>query len=117
MTAQLTIQLSDDILRALRSSKSITIRLGTNGAAKPGKPAKAARPKAPKSAGAVTTEFRAGSHPAKLLAYAQKRTRPFGVEDTAKHLKVKRAHASMVLTRLVATGHLKRAGRGAYVVA
>jgi len=32
-------------------------------------------------------------------------------------LEVKRAHASMVLTRVMASGDLKRVGRGAYAAA
>ena len=68
--------------------------------------------KAPRKGG-----YRTGSLPEKLVKWAKGRKKPFGVQDVMKALKVKRAHASMVLTRVMASGDLKRVGRGAYAAA
>ena len=111
MTASITITMSDEILRILDSEKSIEIALdnaaGSRGAGRAGAAARAA------PAGG----YRAGSLPATLVQWAAARKESFGVPDVMKALKVKRAHASMVLTRVMASGHLKRVGRGAYAAA
>ena len=86
MTAQLTISLSDDIIAALKSSQSITIRLesaGTNG-----------------SRSAASSQPLAGSLPARTIDWARSRGRSFGAHDIERKLKVSRAHASMLLSRL-----------------
>ena len=88
--------LDEEVLDALRQSRSITIALAVG--------APGSRAKAP----------REGSLPAKLVRWAQGRKRPFGTMDVMKALKITRAHASMVLTRSTAAGHLTRVGRGAY---
>jgi hypothetical protein len=100
MTASITITLSDELLRLLESKREITLALDAAGAA-----------------GAANGSFREGSLPAKLVRWAKGRKRPFGVPDVMKALRVKRAHASMVLTRVASSGHLTRVGRGAYVAA
>jgi hypothetical protein len=112
MTASITITLSDEILETLRAERSITVELGSSGgsgragggASRPGK-------------AAPEGGFRAGSLPGQLVQWAKGRKKPFGVRDVMKALKVKRAHASMVLTRVTASGGLKRVGRGEYAAA
>jgi hypothetical protein len=113
MTASITITLSDEILETLRAERSITIELGSSGGSR-----RAARGgRAAPAGGASADGFRAGSLPGRLVQWAQGRKEPFGVRDVMKALKVKRAHASMVLTRVTAAGSLKRVGRGAYAAA
>jgi hypothetical protein len=111
MTATITITLSDAILRILDAEKTIEIALdsaaGSRGAGRAGAAGRAA------PAGG----YRAGSLPEALVKWAAGRKKAFGVPDVMKALKVKRAHASMVLTRVMASGHLKRVGRGAYAAA
>jgi hypothetical protein len=103
MTASITITLSDEIIRILEKQGDLTLALDATGAAR--------------APGATGAAFREGSLPAKLVQWAQGRKRPFGVRDVMKALRVKRAHASMVLTRVAGSGHLRRVGRGAYVAA
>ena len=107
MTASITITLSDDILRVLQSERAITVALDSEA---PGRNRTGG--KAPRKGG-----YRTGSLPEKLVKWAKGRKKPFGVQDVMKALKVKRAHASMVLTRVMASGDLKRVGRGAYAAA
>ncbi|MGQ0613890.1 MAG: hypothetical protein ACT4PV_09160 [Planctomycetaceae bacterium] len=59
---------------------------------------------------------RAGSLPARVIAWAGKRSRPFGTNDVSRKFKLSRAHASMILSRL-ATGPfpIKREKRGLYI--
>jgi len=111
MTARLTIVLGPDVLKALRGSNSIRVAAGSSGGAAASRPAPAA-----KDSGARPGEggFRPGSLPARLLSWASGRKRPFGVAEVMKTLKIKRAHASMVLTRVASSGDLKRVGRGEY---
>lgn len=105
MTASITITLSEEILRLLDTERSITVELDSSkGTRRAGSP----------RAAAATGGYRSGSLPEKLVKWAGGRSRPFGVQDVMKALKVKRAHASMVLTRVMGTGDLKRVGRGAY---
>src|SRR5512134_1637268 len=102
MTASITITLSDEILETLRAEKSITVELDSSGAG--GRAARAGKAtRAGKEGG-----FRSGSLPGRLVQWAQGRKKPFGVRDVMKALKVKRAHASMVLTRVTASGGLRR---------
>jgi len=110
MAATITITLSDEILRILDSERSIEVTLdsaaGSRGAGRAGVAARAA------PAGG----YRAGSLPGTLVQWAAGR-KQFGVRDVMKALGIKRAHASMVLTRVMASGHLKRVGRGTYAAA
>jgi hypothetical protein len=110
MTASITITLSDDILRILQTERELTVELESAGTAARGStpPAFKAEPDG---------GYRAGSLPDKLAKWAKDRKKPFSVPDVMKALKVKRAHASMVLTRVMASGHLKRVGRGSYAAA
>jgi len=108
MTATLTIKLSDEVLEALRASKTITIALGSSGrtspAARTGTPAEAAQP-------------REGTLPARVLDWAQKRGTTFRTADIQKALGLKRAHASMLLSRLASGGTaMRRVRRGVFVV-
>jgi hypothetical protein len=114
MTATLTISLGDDILKALREAKAITIALDSGGrAARGGAGAsRAARP-AKGEAGA----FRAGSLPAKLVAWAGGRKRPFGVQDLMTRFRIKRGHASMLVAYVLKAGAVRRVGRGEYSAA
>ncbi|HEX5137191.1 MAG TPA: hypothetical protein VFY93_09475 [Planctomycetota bacterium] len=113
MTASITITLSDELLKALHEERSITIELdSSSGAGR--QPARAG-----KAGGRASGDggFRAGSLPGRLVQWAQGRKKPFGVRDVMKALKIKRAHASMVLTRVTAGGGLRRVGRGTYAAA
>jgi hypothetical protein len=103
MTAKLTIAFSPEVLEALRSSKSITIRLeSSTGRAGGG------------GAGG-SSEPRAGSLPARLIEWAKGRKKPFGTPDVSKKFRLSRAHASMLLSRL-ANGPfpIQRSRRGVY---
>jgi hypothetical protein len=109
MTARLTIVLGPDVLQALRASKSITVELGAAGNG--GAPRAGAR----KDRGdRVGNGRRPGSHGARLVAWASGRKRAFGVPDVMKALKIKRGHASMLLTAVMRSGGVKRVGRGEY---
>ncbi len=107
MTASITITLSDEVFEVLRRERSITIELDSSRGS--GRAPAAGAAKAAPEGG-----FRPGSLPGKLVQWAKGRKKPFGVRDVMKALKVKRAHASMVLTRVVNAGGLKRMGRGEY---
>ena len=104
MAAKLTIQFDDEILDALRKSKSITIRLD---AARGGRPARGGR--------GGSEEPRAGSLPARVIAWSQTRKKPFGTADVTKRFKLTRAHASMLLSRLANGPYpIQRVSRGVY---
>lgn len=103
--ASLTILLDAASLKALRSSKSITIG-GSNAGTAPTD--RGARP------GGGGGQFREGSLPAKLTAWAKGRKRGFGVPDVMKKFNLSRAHASMVLSRVAGAGTVRRAARGVY---
>ncbi len=123
MAAKLTITLSDEILKALKEEKSITVALDSAGRAAPASRSERAaesKPVASRAAKARPTDagpFRAGSLPAKLVAWAGGRKKPFGVPDVMRALKVKRSHASMVLTAVRRKRAVKRVGRGEYAAA
>lgn len=115
MTAKLTIVLGPDALKALRGSQSIRIVAGSAGDARPAPAPRGGA--APRAAKTKPGTYRAGSLPAKLMAWAGGLKKPFGVAEVMGKLKIKRAHASMVLTRVANSGHVKRVGRGAYAAA
>ena len=96
MTAKLTLVFSDDVLSALKSSKSITITMaGASG----------------KGGG----EPRAGSLPARLIDWAKSRGSTFGTRDISRRFKLSRAHASMLLSRLANGPYpVERVRRGVY---
>lgn len=112
MTAKLTIVLSDDVLKALRDAKAITVALGTGPTTSRAAPAAKA-----KAANGKAGPYRAGSLPAKLLSWAGGRKKPFGVPDLMKKFRIKRGHASMLLTYVMRGGAVKRVGRGEYAAA
>ena len=100
MTAKLTIVLSDEVLEALSRTKHIQIQLTS-----------AESPKDTRAAGPRT-----GSLPAKVLAWAEKRKRPFRSADIERRFKLTRAHASMLLSTLASGPHpIERKQRGVYV--
>ncbi len=100
MTAKLTISFSDDILRALKANKAITIRLDSAGARGP--------------RNAANSQPRAGSLPARTIDWARSRG-TFGIHDVERKLKVSRAHASMLLSRLASGPFpVTRVRRGEY---
>jgi len=100
MTAKLTIVLSDEVLDALSRTKHIQIQLASAGSRK--------------AAGAAGP--RPGSLPAKVVAWAEKRKRPFGTADVERRFKLNRAHASMLLSGLARGPHpIERKQRGVYV--
>lgn len=111
MTAKLTITLSQDVLKALKASKTIRLSLqgsgsGTNHSASHG-PARAAN-------GAAG--FREGSLPSKLMKWAKGR-KQFSVPQVMKQLRIKRGHASMLIAYASRAGAVKRVARGAYKAA
>jgi len=98
MTAKLTIQFGDDVLKALRQSRSITIQLAASGSTAGGDGAP-----------------REGSLPDRLLKWAAKRAKPFGTRDIERQFKLSRAHASMLLSRLANGPYpVQRVRRGVY---
>ena len=98
VTAKLVLEFSAEVLDALRKAGHLHIQLTVGSAA--------GAPAAP----------RAGSLPARILAWAQKRSRSFGVADIERRFKVSRAHASMLLGRLArGPGSVRREARGVYV--
>jgi hypothetical protein len=115
MTAKLTITLSQDVLRTLRASKSITVALDS-GAGGAGRAARAGGRAAP-AGGGSHGEYREGSLPAKLMQWAKGRKSAFGVPDVMKKLRIKRGHASMLIAYVTRGGAVKRVGRGSYVAA
>ena len=100
MMAKLTIEFGEDVLKALRQSRSITIHMAGSG----------------RTVGVNGDETpREGSLPDRLLKWAAKRPKPFGNREIQRQFKLSRAHASMLLSRL-ATGPypLERVRRGVY---
>jgi len=108
MTAKLTITLSDEALKALKRAKTITVAIDSGRRFGP-----ASQPAAAKGANDKAA-YRAGSLPAKLLSWASGRKKPFGVPDVMKAMRIKRGHASMLLTAVMRKGGVKRVGRGEY---
>jgi len=103
MPATLTLTISEDVLRAMRRGDvKLALVSSTNGRA------------APTRSPQRRAGRREGTHPARILAWASGQTKPFGVADVMKALGLKRAHASMVLTRLVRSRAVRREGRGVY---
>ena len=110
MTVQLVIELSEEVLKALVASKNLTITVAQagrrDGGGKPG------------SAYMPPSEHvlpREGSLPARILEWAEKRTKPFTTADLVKRFKVSRAHASMLLTKLANGPYpIGRKQRGVY---
>ncbi|MHC4136118.1 MAG: hypothetical protein ACYS0K_14150 [Planctomycetota bacterium] len=100
MTAKLTIVFSDEVLEALSRTKHIQIRMTSPGSRR------AARAAGP----------RTGSLPARILAWAEKKKRPFNTTDVERRFKVSRAHASMLVGRLANGPYpIERKQRGVYV--
>jgi hypothetical protein len=99
MTAKLTIVLGDEVLEALSRTKHIQIRMTSR------------REQAARDAGP-----RPGSLPAKVVAWAEKRKRPFRTADVQKRFGLTRAHASMLMSSLArGTYPIARERRGMYV--
>jgi hypothetical protein len=110
MAVMLTISISTPILKTLTASKSLALAVVPGGST--GTP-RAATNTAVKGA----ADFRAGSLPARLVSWAKGRKKPFGVEDLTRKFKIKRGHASMLLSYVVKYGAVERVGRGAYSAA
>jgi hypothetical protein len=51
------------------------------------------------------------------MAWAGGRKKPFTVPEVMKAMKIKRGHASMLLTAVMRRGGVKRVGRGEYAAA
>jgi len=118
MTAKLTITLSDEVLKALRQAKAITVALDSGGRTGPASRAAPARqPEATRAKNGKAGPYRAGTLPAKLLSWAGGRKKPFGVPDLMKKFRIKRGHASMLLSYVLKGGAVKRVGRGEYAAA
>jgi len=109
MTAEITLTLSDEIIETLKRERELELVLEFGG----GQTATAGKPRGRRAKAAAP---RAGSLPARILAWAEKRgDKPFRAADIMRQFKVGRAHAAMLLTRLAA-GPLpvERLGRGVY---
>jgi len=116
--ATLTITLSDEVLKTLREARSPSVVLASSGATRSGRGGAArSAPSARRGKQGGGGAFRAGSLPDRLLKWADGRKGPFGVADVMKALRVKRSHASMVLTAARRKGAVKRVGRGEYAAA
>jgi len=111
MTAKLTIMLSDEVLKALKQAKAITVALGSSGRSAPA--SRAAPAAKARATNGGSGPYREGSLPAKLLAWAGKR-KSFGVPDVMKAFKIKRGHASMLIAYVTKGGAVRRVGRGEY---
>ena len=119
MTAKITITFTDDLLKSLKKlgSAKLSLDAAPNGRAGPARAAGRAASGKPGPKSKTPGTYREGSHSAKLLAWAGGRKRPFGNADVMRKLKITRGHASMVLSKMVRDGAVKRAERGAYVAA
>ncbi|MHC4548311.1 MAG: hypothetical protein ACYTEZ_05985 [Planctomycetota bacterium] len=101
MTAKLILSFSDEVLDALRSSKTITIRLESH--------------QGKRAAAPGSEEPRAGSLPARLIDWAKTRKKTFGTKDVSRRFRLSRAHASMLLSRLANGPYpIQRQRRGVY---
>ncbi len=97
----LRIELPDQLLALLRKQGSVTLRLEL--------PTRKGRRR--RGGG----QPRPGSHGAKVVAWAEKRGRPFKIKDVAKRFKLLPNHASMVLSKLVeGAAPIRRKSRGVY---
>ncbi len=121
--ARLTISLDPAVIRALKKDHDLTLVVSAREAAtmpsgkpvaKKGRPGRPAGSK-PAAASGAAGPYRPGSLPARVLEWSQTRKRPFGTEAVLKKFKMKRAHASMILSKLSKEGHLDRPARGKYV--
>ena len=102
MAPHLVIVLSDDVLNAVASGGSFTLRTGSGDRI------------APQPAGGAPN-YRAGSLPARLLTWAGEHGGEFDASDIVKALGVSRAHVSMLLNKLVNDpGPVRRIARGVY---
>jgi len=112
MAAEITLTLSDDVIETLLQERELMLVLETAGGA-PVR-AKAAPRKSRRKVAARPP--RAGSLPARILAWAEKRgDKPFRAADIMRRFKVGRAHAAMLLTRLANGPHpIERRQRGVY---
>jgi len=72
------------------------------------------RGKASRKALSKVGPYREGSNRARVLAWARKRRRPFGIEDVARLLGVGRASVHVVLQRLLKDRFIARERIGAY---
>jgi len=117
MTVTLSITLGDEILKALASEKSITIALSSAPAGRAASRRARAGGKAKSPAAKRKAGYRAGSLPARLLSWAKGRKKPYGVPDVMKAMRIRRSHASMLLTYVRKRGDVRRVGRGEYAAA
>jgi len=112
MTAEITLTLSDKVIETLRKERELTLVLETAGRAPGRRPATSRKGRRKVAA----RPPRAGSLPARILAWAEKRgDRLFRAADVMRRFKVSRAHAAMLLTRLASGPHpIERQERGVY---
>jgi hypothetical protein len=115
MAATITIAFSDEVLRALRSGKPVTLSLvgGQPGGA--ARAARGARGRGGRGGRGKAAAPREGSLPARILEWAKKVGKNFTTADIEKQFKLSRAHASMLLSRLSSGAFpIQRASRGLY---
>lgn len=113
MPAKITIVLDAAALRALARGSPVRALLGG------GRPAaRGAREGRKRRAGVrgkrTAMAPREGSLPARLVAWARSFGKSFDTDQVRKALKVTRAHASMLLARVVRDGPVRREKRGVY---
>lgn len=109
MAAKITIAFSDEVLRAMRKGAPIRLAMASAEGASP----RAAAPKRRGGRGKKATP-REGSLPARLAAFANSVGKTFTTAHVSKAFKLSRAHASMLLSKAVASGVVRREGRGVY---
>jgi hypothetical protein len=102
MTASITIRVSPEVLQALQTNQTITLALTSGNGGAP-------------TASALASAPRAGSIPARILEWAEARGKTFRTADIERKFKLKRAHASMVLSRLAnGSTSIRRVQRGVF---
>lgn len=106
MPASITLSFSEEVLKALRKGQPLRLALVSTARA-------AAR--APRRKNRTAGSPDEGSLPARIRAWALSTKGPFGPWEVQKALKVSRPHASMLLTRCLREGVVRRQSRGVYV--
>lgn len=102
MSAKITITLSDDVLKALRTKKSLTLKVDSQAGGR--------------GASQGTSELpREGSLPARVIDWASARNKSFSTSDVSRRFRLSRAHSSMLLSRLANGPYpIERSKRGVY---
>jgi len=99
MTVHLVIRIGRDVLDSVSEGRPVVLGVSSE-------PAPASNP---------AIVYRDGSHPQRLLDWAERRGRDFDTSDVVRVLRVTRSHASMILNKVVKdTGPIRRISHGIY---